>query len=136
LILYHFTKPKFLPAIRKQGIVPRAAPHTADNWDAAEGEHLARRMTPGRPVVWLTTIPDEWIGVRLDVRLEPNSSRLKQWAPWARRHGMMDLDRVALDAMLREGNGRDMTKDILQWFLYFGTIAPTRIIAGLKHKTA
>jgi RNA:NAD 2'-phosphotransferase (TPT1/KptA family) len=61
MILYHFTKPEFLPAIREQGLVPRAVPHTADNWSAAERENLAQRMTLARPVVWLTTIPDEWM---------------------------------------------------------------------------
>jgi hypothetical protein len=135
VILYHFTDPEFLPAIREQGIIPRAIPHTADKWDAAEAEYVAQRMTQGRPVVWLTAIPDEWMGVRLDVRLEPNTSRLKQWAPWAKGNGV-DVDRIALDATLREHNGRDLTKDILQWFVYFGTIAPRRIIAGLERKAA
>ena len=134
MILYHFTKPEFLPAIREQGLVPRAFPHTADNWSAAERENLAQRMTLARPVVWLTTIPDEWIGVRLDVRLQPNTSRLKQWAPWARRHGLPDLDaRVQRHALEFHHDGPAV---IEKWFVYFGTIPPTRIIAGLERKAA
>lgn len=132
MILYHFTRPEFLPAIREQGIVPRAVPHTLDG-DDPRNAPAAFRMTQGKPVVWLTTIPDEWIGVRLDVRLEPNSTRLKQWAPWARRYGMPNLDRIALDAAMREGKDPN---DIEQWFVYFGTIPPTRIIAGLERKAA
>jgi hypothetical protein len=133
VILYHFTRPEFLPAIREQGIVPRAVPHTLDG-DDPRNAPAAFRMTQGKPVVWLTIIPDKWIGVRLDVRLEPNSTRLKQWAPWARRHGLPDLDaRVQRHALEFHHDGPAV---IEKWFVYFGTIPPTRIIAGLERKAA
>ena len=122
MILYHFTRPEFLPAIREQGIVPRAVPHTPTVTTRATLA-AAFRMTQGKPVVWLTTIPDEWIGVRLDVRLEPNSHASSNG-----HHG-----HVALDATMREGKDPN---DIEQWFVYFGTIPPTRIIAGLERKAA
>jgi hypothetical protein len=132
VILYHFTRPEFLPAIREQGIVPRAVPHTLDG-DDPRSSPAAFCMTQGEPVVWLTTNADEWIGVRLDLRLEPNSTRLKQWAPWAPRHGMLYLDRIALDAAMREGKDPN---DIEQCFVHFGTIPPTLIIAGLERTAA
>jgi hypothetical protein len=127
MTLYHFTKPEFLPSIREQGLIPAAVSRAMEGPACVAQETLVHVMTRGRPVVWLTTAPDEWNGVRLTVRLEANSARLKQWAPWARRNGL-NVDELAIEATLQGHTALSVE----QWFVYFGTIPPTRIIAGLR----
>lgn len=140
MILYHFTYPKHLPAILREGLKP------ADG-SASEGKgRVGGTLTGNREAVWLTPEPtlvpsrrkrEIWLTrgmlfgprssnlplatVCLKVIIPSHDKKLKQYFPWLCKHqweGGPDVN----DELLLENN---------DW-LYFGTIAASRV-SVFKH---
>lgn len=110
-----------MPSIRQRGLIPCAKPRALSGLP----DHIALSQTDGIPVVWLTTVPNEWHGARLSVRLEANSSRLQRFLPWARKFNP-HIEVTAADATANAiANDIRMEPDC--WFVYLGTIPPERI---------
>jgi hypothetical protein len=138
MILYHFTNPVNIAGIAIRGLEPG-------------GDDPF--MTKGKPVVWLTEAPDtamteqqaeqfairgcvraagsSWLTgkgddslIRLTVSLEPNSSRLAHYLTWLDRECRKDgFDPV-------RARSRLVLEIAEQWWIYFGTIPPSKIIDG------
>ncbi len=52
MVLYHSTRKKFLPRIRREGLKPHLP---GEVWGKCDPS-----MTRGKPVVWLTADPTQW----------------------------------------------------------------------------
>ena len=128
MIFYHFTYPKFLDAILREGLLPA----DSRQW-----------MLNGQKAVWLTQVPTLkparqareallrrgiWFKanssnlpnatVCLEVRISANDERLKKVVPWMRKHPPFVDDE---DALL-----------VADDWLYFGVLRPKRLRV-LKH---
>lgn len=122
MILRHFTVGGSLPSIDACGLRPRVR-------SDAPGQSL------GLPVVWLTsereplwclTLPaDCGPPVCIDVRLEPNTSRLAHYPTWLRGQGVSLTD-IYDPAKIGMGPA-DLFETMEHWHVYFGTIARARL---------
>ena len=121
MILFHYTRAKFVPSIMEHGLIPRATPRTVDCRDPAAQAEVAARRSNNIPVVWLTCEGDEWAGTRLRVRLEANNKRLQLWLPWARTFSP-DIDDVCTMARLQSAGPHVYQPEL--HYVYLGTIPP------------
>lgn len=130
---YHFTKADKLASISQQGLIPCVPQQNAAH----------ALLTLGKPVVWLTARADDvaWnvdgkCDMRLDVRLNL-SKRLVHWTTWLRSSNTRVLinDRAIttnemLDTLLADLS-EAQARSTMHHYVYFGTIPPDRIVAGL-----
>ena len=110
MIFYHFTYPKFLDAILREGLLPA----DSRQW-----------MLNGQKAVWLTPVPTlkptrqaREVLLRRGIWFKANSSsandeRLKKVVPWMRKHLPFVDDE---DALL-----------VADDWLYFGVLRPKRL---------
>ena len=112
-LLNHFTRPEHLAAIAKDGLLPLED---------------RRDMADGKTVVWLTEEASadylEAGAVKLTVDLPSDDPKLFRYMPWLREK-LWDSAPDPKEALAEFPN-----PDL--WWLYFGTIPPLRIIAGLR----
>jgi hypothetical protein len=132
MILYHFTRKKFLPSITERGLVPNVG-------------NGATHLTLGIPVVWLTADGNtlrwlDWFhedSCRLTV--QPKKKRLVHWQTWLRER---EAKIVSADGTQGRETGTDVLARLEQewlerskaFYVYLGTIPPRRIteIVGIK----
>jgi hypothetical protein len=118
MILYHSTRIEHLESIAKRGLLPHVPGEHHD-----EGHPAVAWLTCGKPVVWLTSDPDEWNPPTLSVRLEPNSKRLSPYWQWRMTQPYAAEMRQAV------ANEASAWGKAQNWFVYFGIIHPSKIVA-------
>lgn len=141
MLLYHFTSRYHWPAIEREGLSKGEAPISNSQWENAvnlttdsnpEGHGLSKGEPLGPEIIAAcirqhgnapvnTHWPDK-TAIRIKVKIPSSDRSLKRWLTWARKRAEPDyLDRLHKAA---GGLGKHRT-----WWLYFGTISPSRFIA-------
>jgi hypothetical protein len=131
MILFHVTSVDRLGSIARDGLVPQV-PGVVWN----DGDPALARLTGGKPVVWLTTDPDEWrhdAGARLlTVSLAPNSKRLVHYLTWLHRCDPAFYDEMRIRyACEVAARGQGAAQNVEAWHVYLGTIRRDQIVDGL-----
>ena len=128
MILYHFTKPQFLSGIDRDGLLPHLP-------GAVHQGEPDPNLTAGKPVVWLTSDPNDWdyskrraSVERITVRIEPNSARLVHFMTWARKYIPDLIEAVMADSR----GGPEQVMQAEHWYVYFGTVARNRLALPRK----
>ena len=117
-VLYHVTRKKFLPRIRREGLKPHVPGKVFGICDPD--------MTKGKRVVWLTADPVQWKHDRHHRKSwrDPDAKLLAVFVSWGDerlRHYLSWRDPKKKD-------DTDCTNNRLGWLVYFGTIRPGPII--------
>jgi len=117
-VLYHVTKKRLLPRIRREGLKPHVPGKV---WGASDPS-----ATRGKRVVWLTADPTEWRHDQhhLKSKRDPDAISLMVLVSWKDerlRHYLSWRDPKKKEHFTGNPN------NVPAWFVYFGTIPPKRI---------
>jgi len=117
-VLYHVTRKKFLPRIRREGLKPHVPGKVFGVCDP--------NMTKGKRVVWLTADPTQWKHDKHHRKSwrDPDAHLLPvivHWGDERLRHYLSWRDPKGEELLCGEN-------DHIGWFVYFGTIRRRQII--------
>jgi hypothetical protein len=119
-VLYHVTRKRFLPRIRREGLKPHVPGKV---WGACDAS-AAR----GKRVVWLTADPTQWKHDKHHRKSwrDPDAKLLRVVVSWddERLHHYLSWRAPKKKELLVETCPNNM----LGWFVYFGKIPPRQIM--------
>jgi hypothetical protein len=123
-LLYHVTRKRFLPSIRREGLKPHIPGKV---WGVCSPD-----LTNGKRVVWLTADPTEW---RHDKHREkswrdPEARLLTVMVPWTDKRLQHYLSWI--DANKKHFHNSNQGQNIFAWFTYLGRIISEQIVGGLE----
>ena len=133
MILYHFTRERFLPAIAEHGLLPQV------------GEGVEFVLSLGTPVVWLTSdgAKPRWWRRDDDCRLvvKVGGKHLAHWRSWMAQARTVVMTPRGItcgpDVLAACRDDQPSVWPLTDsWYVYFRTIPPARIQRAAKSGAA